>query len=157
MTTKKRTSINIAKILGASKEIKLKHKATGGPLDWLTLAHTVQSCLISRGGRPSNPQWDTKRLVPFSTETWKHLLQKKKDIGAQGRKVGPAQLAAIMIEKYLSGKIGEFYIVGWGNTLSSSTNEPRYKKQTFFPLSLHINDVKIEQESENTKYYNFSR
>lgn len=92
----------IAEALGASRVVQFKSRRLGGPLDWLELVQTLQSRLISRGGRPSDPHWDTKRLVPFRRQTWKRLSQEAETISAQGRKVGPAQLAAIVIEERLT-------------------------------------------------------
>lgn len=92
----------IAGALGASRVIHLSDRKTGDPLTWLKMAYAVQTRLVSRGGRPSDPDWDTKRLVPFRRQTWKHLAREAKVISSQGRKVGPAQLAAIMIEESLT-------------------------------------------------------
>lgn len=88
----------IAKALGASRVIKISAQKAKGPLGWLWLAQAVQSRLVSSGGRPSDPNWDTKRLVPFSKHTWRQLADEAKAISVRGRKVGPAQLAAILIE-----------------------------------------------------------
>jgi len=92
----------IAGVLGASRVIRFPGHKSGGPLSWLGLAQALQSRLVSRGGRPSDPRWDTKRLVPFRGQVWKQLAKEAKAISAQGRKVGPAQLAAIMIEESLT-------------------------------------------------------
>jgi len=91
----------IAKALGASRVIRIQGLRVSGPLDWLEIAQTLPSRLISSGGRPSDPRWNTKRLVPFRRITWKQLTQKAEILSAQGRKVGPAQLAAIVIEENL--------------------------------------------------------
>jgi len=96
----------IAQALGASRVVKLKRRRSAGPLDWLELAQTLQSRLVSRGGRPSDPHWDTKRLVPFRRRTWQRLSRKAEELSAHGRKVGPAQLAAIFIEERLASRKG---------------------------------------------------
>lgn len=44
----------IAKILGASKVILLKSKMSGGPLDWLALAHEI-------GGSHANSRRKSKK------------------------------------------------------------------------------------------------
>jgi len=159
-TVKKNNYDKIAKILGASREINLKGRKTAGPLDWINLVHIVQNCLISRGGRPSNPHWDTKRLVPFRTKTWKNLLQKTKVISSHGRKVGPAQLAAIMIEEYLDPSKGttRFYVQGLEKSSESSPNAVAEEKQTFPPVSLHMNEITSDpKKSVNTRYYSFTK
>jgi len=91
----------IAETIGASRVVPLKKLRLAGPLDWLGLAQTLPSRLISSGGRPSDPRWNTKRLVPFRRRTWKQLTQEAEILSTQGRKVGPAQLAAIVIEDNL--------------------------------------------------------
>ena len=91
----------IAKALGVSRIIKLDGSYSGGPLEWLHLAQIVQSRLVSTGGRPSDPRWDTKRLVPFRRRVWKRLTRQARVMNVRGRKVGPAQLAAILIEERL--------------------------------------------------------
>lgn len=96
----------IAEALGASRVIKLRGRRSAGPLDWMELAQTLQNRLISRGGRPSDPCWDTKRLVPFQRRTWKRLSKEAQEISKRGRKVGPAQLAAILIEEQLASRKG---------------------------------------------------
>ena len=101
-TKKRRKQDSIAKALGASRVIQMEGRRSGGPLDWLMLVQAVQSRLISRGGRPSDPQWDTKRLVPFRRQIWKSLARHAETISAEGRHVGPAQLAAIVIEQTLA-------------------------------------------------------
>ncbi len=92
----------IAEALGASRVIDLGIRRQDGPLDWLALAHALQERLVSSGGRPSDPRWDTRRLVPFRRQTWKRLARQAAALSARGRKVGPAQLAAFLIEERLS-------------------------------------------------------
>ncbi|HBL16793.1 MAG TPA: hypothetical protein DD417_08600 [Elusimicrobia bacterium] len=96
----------IAGALGASRVVKLKDRRSAGPLDWIELAQALQHRLVSRGGRPSDPHWDTKRLVPFRRRTWKLLSREAEEISAHGRRVGPAQLAAIFIEEQLASRKG---------------------------------------------------
>ena len=88
----------LARSLGASRVVKLKGRARG-PLEWVEMGHSLQQRLVSRGGRPSDPHWDTKRLVPFQRKTWNQLTQKARTMSVHGRKVGPAQLAALLIEQ----------------------------------------------------------
>lgn len=103
---KKMSPAENSKALGASVMIDLKDQSDGGPLGWLKILHLVQERLVSRGGRPSDPHWDTKRLVPFRRQTWKRLMAEAAMISAHGRKVGPAQLAAILIEQRLDSREG---------------------------------------------------
>ena len=103
MAAKKKGEDRIAEALGASRVVKLG-KSRDWPLGWMGLAGIVRDRLVSRGGRPSDPNWDTKRLVPFRRATWKRLSQEAEAMSAYGRKVGPAQLAAILIEEKLATK-----------------------------------------------------
>lgn len=96
---------SIAGGLGASRVVRLKGRQSAGPLDWIELAQTLQHRLVSRGGRPSDPHWDTKRLVPFRRRTWKLLSEEAEEISTHGRRVGPAQLAAILIEERLASNL----------------------------------------------------
>jgi hypothetical protein len=88
--------------LGADDAIPLSNKKLSGPIDWLGLAAALHKRFVSRGGRPSDPQWDTKRLVPFRRKIWEYLAASAKQISATGPKVRPAQLAGIMIERYMA-------------------------------------------------------
>ena len=106
ITRKDKEQKEIAGALGASKVIRLKGRRSRGPLGWIELAQTLQSRLVSRGGRPSDPHWDTKRLVPFRHQIWERLAAEAEAISEHGRKVGPAQLAAILIEEKLASRKG---------------------------------------------------
>ena len=85
----------ISSKLGANRTFNVKKKM-GTPLSWLHLAHEVKEILISSGGRPSNPQWDIKRLIPFKQKNWDKLSKIANDNG-----ISPSQLAAYFIEKSL--------------------------------------------------------
>jgi hypothetical protein len=103
-------------------------------LDWLGLSQIIKNRLVSRGGRPSDPRWEIQRLVPFRTETWKRLTEEARTMRSQGRKVGPAQLAALLIDNGVSsvpqsearrqavfeGAVGE---QRWSNYPAASTIE----------------------------------
>ena len=103
MRAKRINQRQVASALGASRVVKLG-VGRDWPLGWMGLASIIRERLVSRGGRPSDPRWDTKRLVPFRRETWKRLSQEAQELSSHGRKVGPAQLAAILIEKELAAK-----------------------------------------------------
>lgn len=89
----------ISSAIGANRTIPLSKKTSGTPLDWLDVAYELESRLISTGGRPSDPEWDTRRIVPFKHEVWNYLVTESKLISQKGKKISPAQLAAIIIEK----------------------------------------------------------
>lgn len=103
MRLKRINQRHVARALGAAQVVKLG-VGRDWPLGWIGLASIVRERFVSRGGRPSDPHWDTKRLVPFRHETWERLSEKAKEISTHGRKVGPAQLAAILIEEQLAAE-----------------------------------------------------
>lgn len=98
---KKNETASLAGALGASRVIPIAERNAAGPLDWLALGDAIRGRLVSSGGRPSDPRWDTKRLVPFRRRTWQRLAQQARRLSRGGRKVGPAQLAAFLIEERL--------------------------------------------------------
>ncbi len=73
-----------------------------GPLGWLALRADLESRLRSSGGRPSDPNWDIKRNIPFSSELWAKLLQTAKELSGQGRQVSAGHLAAQLVEQGLA-------------------------------------------------------
>ena len=91
----------IANAIGATHIIQVTDKKMGTPLSWLKLVHELKNKMVSSGGRPSDPYWDTKRLVPFRRQIWNFLSSEAKELSRTGRKVGPAQLAASIIEAFL--------------------------------------------------------
>ncbi len=98
-TNRKNKQNKIARILGADRVVHLKSHGKKGPLGWLQLAQEVQDSLQSTGGRPSVPERDIKRLVPFNEHIWSQLSRKANTFSRKGNKISPAQLAAFLVEK----------------------------------------------------------
>lgn len=98
-TNRKNKPNKIARILGADRVIHLKRHGKRGPLGWLQLAQEVQASLQSTGGRPSVPEREIKRLVPFNEHVWNQLSRKANTFSRKGNKISPAQLAAYLVEK----------------------------------------------------------
>ena len=94
----------ISNALGSTRMIPIAKLNLGSPLSWLNLQE-LRNRLISTGGRPSDPCWDTRRLIPFRRKVWDYLADEAKSISTRDRKVGPAQLAAMIIENYLRPSI----------------------------------------------------
>src|SRR5689334_20930775 len=96
----------IAAALGASRRIPLP-RAPQDPLDALTLMESIHSQLEAgrrlRLGRPSNPEWTLRRLVPFSAESWNTLRKYAEAFSVDGHRVSPAQVAAVLLERSLRG------------------------------------------------------
>lgn len=90
----------ISEALGASVVIPLGRRAMG-PMGLLALSPMITSRLVSRGGRPTDPSWTVRRLVPFSPETWNRLTAEANRMSTPARRMTPAQLAAILIERHL--------------------------------------------------------
>ncbi len=90
----------IAKGLGAERRGKVC--ATGGYFGAMQLLADVEAKfrVPAGGGRPTDPRWTERRLVPLALET----LERLEDITARVRKHGginvePMQLAALLLEK----------------------------------------------------------
>lgn len=70
-----------------------------GPLDLIALRDEVQRRLRSTGGRPSDPNWDFTRQIPFTAEVWNVLENLAESISTEQRRVSAGQLAAMLIER----------------------------------------------------------
>ena len=70
-------------------------------MSFLGLSQGFLSRLVSGGGRPTDPSWTVRRLVPFSSETWSRLTAEARRLSTSSRRMTPAQLAAILIERHL--------------------------------------------------------
>lgn len=93
----------ISEALGASVVIPLGRRSLG-PMGLLGFSPMVINRLVSRGGRPTDPTWTVRRLVPFSAKTWNRLTTQALCLSTPSRRLTPAQLAAILIERHLSGE-----------------------------------------------------
>jgi hypothetical protein len=91
----------IANALRANRVVALERLPSQGPLDLLELRAEVQRRLRSTGGRPTDPDWDIRRLVPFRREGWQELERLARICEQEGRRVSPSQLAALLIERGL--------------------------------------------------------
>jgi hypothetical protein len=90
----------IAKGLGAEREGQVA--ATGGYFGAMQLLADIEARfrVPSGGGRPTDPAWTERRLLPLAPRT----LKKLEEIAAKVREHGganlePMQLAALLIEK----------------------------------------------------------
>lgn len=98
---KKEDKAKLAEGLGASRVVDVRQKEIGGPLDMLALREEFNERLQSSGGRPTDPSWKVSRQVPFKEESWSRLQDIASEVGASGRRVGPAQVAALLVENSL--------------------------------------------------------
>jgi len=83
----------IGKILGATRQFAVKTRAAG-PLDLVQLREEINERLESRGGRPSDPEWDLRRVIPLKGSSWNFLREKSGEL-----QVSPGHLAAIILER----------------------------------------------------------
>jgi hypothetical protein len=78
----------------------------GGPFGMARLAHVMHQTLTpsqgERPGRPTNPNWATRRKVPMSTATLRKLIQLAEGMSTPERKVSPMQVAAQLLEEAIS-------------------------------------------------------
>ncbi|MGQ0631486.1 MAG: hypothetical protein ACT4P1_10615 [Sporichthyaceae bacterium] len=92
----------LARRLGASRVVKVGHHSVLSPPELLGLAEVIRTRIRSTGGRPTDPDLTTKRLVGFKPETWQRLQDAAQELGREGVSVAPSQLAAILIERSLN-------------------------------------------------------
>ena len=64
----------MGKALGATKQMSVRKRASG-PLELLQLGEEIGARLSSRGGRPSDPKWNVRRVIPLKQESWNYLRQ----------------------------------------------------------------------------------
>jgi len=83
----------IGRALGATRQLSLKTRASG-PLEWIQLREEIGARLSSRGGRPSDPDWKLRRVIPFKKSSWDFLQQTSGKL-----RVNPGHLAAMLLER----------------------------------------------------------
>jgi hypothetical protein len=83
----------IGKILGATNQFSVKTRAAG-PLDLVRLREEIHERLESSGGRPSDPEWELRRVIPLKKSSWNFLRKKSGEL-----QVNPGHLAAIILER----------------------------------------------------------
>src|SRR5579859_3046350 len=81
--------------LGASRRFAVANKPHG-PFAVAALLDEIQNRLVSSGGRPSDPGPTIRRLVPLKKQVWRRLKAQAEFLSSQGRRVSPAQLAAML-------------------------------------------------------------
>ncbi|MGH7326136.1 MAG: hypothetical protein ACREJ9_16035 [Candidatus Rokuibacteriota bacterium] len=90
----------IASALGAERRGKVS--ARGGYFGAMQLLADVEARfrVPARGGRPTDPQWTERRLVPLAPETLARLEEITSRVREQGGvNIEPMQLAALLLEK----------------------------------------------------------
>ncbi len=97
----KPTGADIASALGASHRNPVSTGAQGPP-GLVQLRSELALRLQSDGGRPTDPTWTVRRVVPFRPAGWAELQEFAARLTAQGRSVSPAQLAALLVERGLA-------------------------------------------------------
>ncbi|HEX9735245.1 MAG TPA: hypothetical protein VGG06_25020 [Thermoanaerobaculia bacterium] len=99
MAREKRRSIQeIQEALGARRVVRLDQLPSQGPLDLLQLRAELQRRLRSSGGRPTDPDWSIRRVVPFKEDHWRELEELAAACESGGQNVSPGQLAAVLVE-----------------------------------------------------------
>lgn len=92
----------ISDALGASRTVELPTRPAQGPLGLLQLRAELTDRLRSSGGRPTDPDWSVRRVVPFKPDKWRELEVIAERLSRPGRTVSPAQVAAMLIERGLT-------------------------------------------------------
>jgi hypothetical protein len=96
------TKVDMDKIArGLGAERKGKVSSSGGYFGALQLLAEIETRLRvpAGGGRPTNPDWTERRLVPLAPRTLKRLDELSARVREQsGVHVEPMQLAALLLE-----------------------------------------------------------
>lgn len=89
----------IAKGLGAERRGKVS--AGGGYFGAMQLLADIEARfrVPAGGGRPTDPSWTERRLLPLAPKTLKKLEDISAKVREHGMSVEPMQLAALIIEK----------------------------------------------------------
>ena len=89
----------IARGLGAERRAKVA--AGGGYFGAMQLLADIEARfrVPSGGGRPTDPSWTERRLLPLAPKTLKRLEEISAKVREHGMNVEPMQLAALLIEK----------------------------------------------------------
>ncbi len=91
----------VQRALGAQRVVSVEGLPSQGPLDLLQLRADLNRRLRSSGGRPTDPEWSVRRVVPFKKEGWRELERLAEVCRHEGQKVSPSQLAALLVERGL--------------------------------------------------------
>jgi len=86
----------VGKALGATGQMVLKTRPSV-PLELMQLRREIDARLSSRGGRPSDPKWNLRRVIPLKEESWNFLRQQSDKL-----RVSPGHLAAILLEREIA-------------------------------------------------------
>ncbi len=89
----------IAKGLGAER--RGKTAASGGYFGAMQLLADIAARfrVPAGGGRPTNPDWTERRLLPLTSQTLQRLETITAKVRDHGVQVEPMQLAALLVEK----------------------------------------------------------
>ncbi len=90
----------IARGLGAERRGKVR--AAGGFFGALQLMAEIQARfrVPGGGGRPTDPRWTKRRLIPLAARTLARLEKlTARVMGRGGVRIAPMQLAALLLEK----------------------------------------------------------
>ena len=97
-----KTQLNMNKIAkGLGGERRGKVVAGGGYLGAMQLLADIEARfrVPSGGGRPTDPTWTERRLLPLAPRTLKKLEDISASVRKRGISIEPMQLAALLIEK----------------------------------------------------------
>lgn len=97
----------VAEALGAQRSFPLDGLPSQGPLDLLQLRAELVRRLRSSGGRPTDPEWTLRRIIPFKEKGWRDLERLAARCSHEGQTVSPSQLAALLIERGLQDLLRE--------------------------------------------------
>lgn len=97
----------VTEALGAQRSLPVNGLPSQGPLDLLNLRAELGRRLRSSGGRPTDPEWTLRRVIPFKEKGWRDLERLAARCSHEGQTVSPSQLAALLIERGLQDLLRE--------------------------------------------------
>lgn len=97
----RRQQIDFGEAMGAAHSFTVTQNPNG-PFGVAALLDEIKSRLVSRGGRPADSGPTIRRLVPIRKGVWSSLKAQADLLSRRGKRVSPAQLAALLVEKGLS-------------------------------------------------------
>jgi len=103
MTKKKFSPSKIKKITGASRHETISVPFYYAPPFLDELREWLKTKLSSQGGRPTIEGLEVIRKIRFSRDNWKELELIAENWSQSGISVSPSQVAASVLEKFISG------------------------------------------------------
>jgi hypothetical protein len=103
MKPKAKKTLSVARtkdLLGASSTVPVG-RISGDPFALKFVGAHLRERLLSSGGRPTDPTWDTQRKIPMKQQTWAAFELMADGLHHSGTRIAAGQLAAVALEEGL--------------------------------------------------------